>query len=93
MIEGAYAPTSGPEDRTLIDNKHAASLHYSGKLSLQPQEGFDPAITPVLNRVSGDPGTVAAAERVIDYAFANPETLTLTQIVGNGSLFESLWAG
>lgn len=47
----------------------------------------------MLNRVSGDPGTVAAAERVIDYAFANPETLTLTQIVGNGSLFESLWAG
>ena len=45
----------------------------------------------MLNRVSGDPGTVAAAERVIDYAFANPETLT--QIVGNGSLFESLWAG
>jgi len=41
----ALIPTSGPEDRTLTDNKHTASLHYSGKLSLQPQEGFDPAIT------------------------------------------------
>jgi hypothetical protein len=91
VIDGAYAPTSGPEDRTLIDNKHAASLHYSGKLSLQPQEGFDAAITTVLNRVSGDAGTVKAAERVIDYAFSHPETLT--QIVGNGSLFESLWTG
>lgn len=91
VIEGAYAPTSGPEDRTLIDNKHAASLHYSGKLSLQPQEGFDAAITTVLNRVSGNPSSVAAAERVIDYAFSHPETLT--QIVGNASLFESLWAG
>jgi hypothetical protein len=36
VIEGAYAPTSGPEDRTLIDNKHDVSLYYSGLLSLQP---------------------------------------------------------
>ena len=33
VIEGAYAPTSGPEDRTLIDNKHDASLYYTGQRS------------------------------------------------------------
>lgn len=91
VIEGAYAPTSGPEDRTLIDNKHAVSLYYSGQLSLQPAEGFDAAITAVLNRVSGDAASVAGADRVIDYAFESAETLV--EIVGNAALFDSLWGG
>jgi hypothetical protein len=91
VIEGAYAPTSGPEDRTLIDNKHEASLYYSGLLSLQPEEGFDSTIATVLNRVTGEANTLAAAERVIDYAFDN--TATLAEIVGNAVLFDSLWAG
>jgi hypothetical protein len=91
VIEGAYAPTSGPEDRTLIDNKHEASLYYSGLLSLQPEEGFDSTIATVLNRVTGDTNTVAAAERVIDYAFDH--TATLAEIVGNAALFDGLWVG
>ena len=91
VIEGAYAPTSGPEDRTLIDHKHDASLYYSGRLSLQPAEGFDAAITAVLNRVSGDADSVAGAGRVIDYAFDNPATLV--EIVGNAALFDTLWVG
>ena len=91
VIEGAYAPTSGPQDRDLIDNKHEVSLYYSGWLSLQPAEGFDAAITTVLNRVSGDANSVAGADRVIDYAFSHPETLV--EIVGNAVLFDSLWAG
>jgi uncharacterized protein YebE (UPF0316 family) len=91
VIEGAYAPTSGPEDRTLIDNKHDVSLYYSERLSLQPEEGFDSTIATVLNRVTGEVNTVPAAARVIDYAFDNPTTLA--QIVGNAALFDSLWAG
>ena len=91
VIEGAYAPTSGPEDRGLIDNKHDVSLHYSGRLSLQPAEGFDAAIATVLNRVSGEATSVAGAGRVIDYAFNHPETLV--QIVGSATLFDTLWAG
>jgi len=91
VIQGAYASTSGPEDRGLIDNKHDVSLYYSGRLSLEPAEGFDAAIANVLNRVSGIATSVAGAGRVIDYAFDNPETLV--QVVGNATLFDTLWAG
>jgi Ca2+-binding RTX toxin-like protein len=91
VIEGAFAPSSGPQDRGLINNKHDVSLHYSGRLSLQPAEGFDAAIAAVLNRVTGEANSVAGAGRVIDYAFNNPATLV--EIVGNAALFDSLWAG
>jgi hypothetical protein len=104
VIEGAYADTSGPEDRTLIDNKHDLSLYYSGRLSLQPEEGYDDAIVTLLNRVTGDVNTVAASVRLIDYAFDTPSTLSEIvnnpplgviepQIVGNAALFDSLRAG
>jgi len=89
VIEGAYAPTSGPEDRTLIDNKHDASLYYTGQLAIHPQEGYDFAIVDLLNLVNGDVETVAAAERVIDYAFNDP--VTLTGVMTNPDLFDSLW--
>lgn len=89
VIEGAYAPTSGPEDRTLIDNKHDASLYYTGQLAIHPQEGYDFAVVDLLNRVSGDVNTVAAAERVIDYAFNEP--VTLTGVMTTPGLFDSLW--
>lgn len=90
VIEGAYASTSGPEDRTLIDNKHDASLYYTGQLAIHPQEGYDIAIVDLLNRVTGDVNTVAAAERVIDYTFNDP--ITLTGVMTNHVLLDSLWA-
>lgn len=89
VIEGAYAPTSGPEDRTLIDNKHDASLYYTGQLAIHPQEGYDMVIVDLLNRVTGNVNTVAAAGRVIDYAFNNP--VTLTGVMTNNVLLDSLW--
>jgi hypothetical protein len=89
VIDGAYAPTAGPEDRTLIDNKHDASLYYTGRLALQQQEEFDYAIVDLLNMVSGDVATVAAAARVIDYAFDDP--ITLTGIMSDEAMFDSLW--
>ena len=88
-IEGAYAPTSGPEDRALIDNKHAVSLYYTGELSIRPQEGYDLAVGDLLDLVNGDVETVAAAQRVIDYAFYDP--LTLTGVMADEALFDSLW--
>jgi Ca2+-binding RTX toxin-like protein len=90
VIEGAYAPTSGPDDRTLIDNKHDASLYYTGELAIHPQEGYDFAIVDLLNRVTGNVNTVAAAERVIDYTFDEP--ITLTAVMTNPALLDSLWA-
>ena len=89
VIEGAYAPTGGPGDRTLIDNKHDAALYYTGQLVMDPQEGYDFAIVDLLNRVKGDVKTVAAAERVIDYVFNDP--ITLTGVMTNPVLLESLW--
>ncbi len=89
VIEGAYASTSGPEDRTLIDNKHDASLYYTGQLAIYPQEGYDFAIVDLLNRVTGDVNTVAAAECVIDYAFNDP--ITLTGVMTDHVLLDSLW--
>jgi serralysin len=90
VIEGAYAPTSGPGDRTLIDNKHDASLYYTGQLSTHPQKGYDFAIVDLLNRVTGEANTVLGAERVIDYAFDNP--VTLSGVMTNNVLLNSLWA-
>jgi Ca2+-binding RTX toxin-like protein len=91
VIEGAYASTSGPEDRALIDNKHDAALYYTDRLATLPQEGFDNGgITSLLNLVTGDVSTVAASERVIDYAFNN--TITLTGVMADHVLLDSLWA-
>jgi len=89
IIEGAYSSSSGPEDRTLIDNKHDVALYYTGQLVERPSEGWDGAIIDVLNLVTRDEGTVVSAERVIDYAFDNP--ITLTGVVANDALFETLW--
>jgi serralysin len=89
VIEGAYASTSGPQDRNLIDNKHDVSLYYTGQLTMRPQEGYDFAICDLLNRITGDVGTIAAADRVIDYALNNP--LTLTGVMTDFNLFDSLW--
>lgn len=54
-----------------------------------PQKGYDDAIMALMNLVNGQENTVGAAERVIDYAFDNP--LTLTDVMANEALFDSLW--
>jgi uncharacterized delta-60 repeat protein len=91
VILGAYAPSSGPEDRALLTNRHEAAMYYVNQLSNTPSEGFDPAINSLLTRVTGVPATEDKAEDVIDYAFANP--ITLTGIMTNAALLESLWGG
>jgi hypothetical protein len=89
IIEGAYASTSGPEDSALIDNKHDASLYYTGQLVLHPEEGYDSAVSDLLNLITSDENTTIAAERVIDYAFDTP--ITLTGVMSDQALFDSLW--
>jgi Ca2+-binding RTX toxin-like protein len=89
VILGAYAPSSGPEDRALLTNRHEAAMYYVNQLSNTPSEGFDPAINALLVRVTGDAATEDKAEDVIDYAFANP--VTLTGIMTDPPLLDSIW--
>jgi hypothetical protein len=90
LILGAYATTSGPEDRTLLTNKHDVALYYVNRLSVQPDEQFDSAINDLLTLVTGDPVTRDKAMHVIDHVFANP--VTLTAVMSDANLVATLWA-
>ncbi len=90
VILGAYASTSGEEDRSLLSNRHEAAMYYANRLAIDPGEGFDTAINTLLNRVTGDAATGDKAEAVIDYAFAHP--ITLTGVMSDQALFDSLWS-
>ncbi|MFT7286937.1 MAG: hypothetical protein ACI87W_001046, partial [Halieaceae bacterium] len=76
LILGAYAPTSGADDRDLLTNRHDVALEYVNQLSLQPEEGFDSAINQLLELVSVEESTRSAAGEVIDYIFSDPITLS-----------------
>jgi hypothetical protein len=89
VISGAYAPTGGASDRALLINKHDASMYYAEQSSLNPEEGFDDAITEVLNRVGADGDTVGRAREVIDYVMENP--VTLTGVFADQALWDSFW--
>ncbi len=89
LILGAYAPTSGEEDRSLLTHRHDAAMYYVNRLSIMPAEGFDAAINALLTRVTGDAATEDKAEAVIDHAFANP--ITLTGIMADPVLLDSIW--
>ena len=90
VINGAYAPTGGASDRALLINKHGVSMHYAEQSSLNPDEGFDTAISAVLNRVTTDANTVSVAKEIIDYAMENP--VSITGIVEDATLWDLFWA-
>ena len=89
LILGAYAPSSGEEDRSLLTNRHEAAMYYVNKLSTTPAEGYDTAINALLARVTAVAATEDKAEDVIDYAFANP--VTLTGVMADQALLDSIW--
>jgi len=89
VILGAYATSSGPEDRTLMTNRHEAALYYVNKLAIDLAEGFDVGINALLARVTGDTFTEDKAERVIDHVFANP--VTLSGVMNDPALLDSIW--
>jgi len=91
VILGAYAPSSGAEDRALLINRHEAAMYYVNKLAVIPAEGFDTAINTLLARVTAVAATEDKAELVIDYAFDNP--VTLTGVMNDPALLDSIWAG
>lgn len=77
VIQGAYAQTSGPEDRTLIDNKTAVALHYSEGLAIKSVNLFDPGIVHLIDSVTGAPQSVDAALNAIDVHFVSGVPLEL----------------
>lgn len=90
VIQGAYAPTGGASDRTLLANKHTVSLYYSEQLALQTGEEFDDNIEQVLNRVTAERQTVIQATAVIDFVLDDP--ITLTGLVSQTEVWEAFWA-
>ena len=91
LILGAYAPTSGEEDRGLLTNKHDIAMYYVNELALDPAEGFDASINDLLELVTGEPETAENAERVIDYVFE--DSITLVGVMSDQALLDELWAG
>jgi len=89
VINGAYAPTGGADDKALLINKHDISMYYAEQTMLNPEEGFDEGISELLALVTSDVATVEAAEDVIDYAFS--DELTLTGVLEDQALVDSLW--
>ena len=89
VLLGAYAPSSGAQDRSLLTNRHEVALYYVNALSGTPEEGFDAGINALLERVSGDAATRAKAEQVINYAFAQP--VTLSGVMADADLLTTLW--
>lgn len=76
VIEGAYASTSGPEDRTLINNKHDVALYYSGQLATQEGTSYNiNGITQLLSKVNQNTATVTGAEKLIDQSISQQTSI------------------
>ncbi len=90
VLLGAYAETSGPEDRGLLTNRHEVALDYVNRLSAAPEEGFDAAINDLLGLVDMTASTLQSAGQVLDYVFTT--TWTLSEIMADPDLLAQLWA-
>ncbi|NIB44363.1 hypothetical protein HBA55_32515 [Pseudomaricurvus alkylphenolicus] len=90
VINGAYAPTGGENDRALLINKHKVSMYYVEQTVLDPHEAFDENINALISAVSSDASSVDIAKDIIDYAFEH-DPLTLTGIVEDEALWGDFW--
>lgn len=91
VINGAYSPTGGAEDKALLSNKHDVSVYYVEQSRFNQEQGFDASIIQLLTHVSDAQGTANSAKKIIDYAFDNE--LTITGIADNQALWDSIWTG
>lgn len=91
LILGAYAETSGPEDRGLLSNKHDVALYYVNRLAVDAAPGFDTAINALLERVTLSDSTTVKAMRVIDHVFEH-SGVSLTGVMSDAGLLTQLWA-
>lgn len=91
LILGAYAESSGPEDRGLLSNKHDVALYYVNRLAVDATPGFDTAINTLLDRVTLTDSTTVKAMRVIDHVFEH-SGVSLTGVMNDAGLLAQLWA-
>ncbi len=89
VLLGAYASTSGDQDRGLLTNRHEVAMSYANKLALRPEEGFDDAINDLLAMVDDGSDTRDRAENVLEHVFDDP--VTLTGVMGDPGLLANLW--
>ncbi len=91
LILGAYAATSGPEDRGLLSNKHDVAMHYVNRLSVDTTHAFEPSINQLLDLVGLSSATATKAVRVIDHVFEH-SGVSLTGVMNDAGLLAQLWA-
>jgi hypothetical protein len=89
VINGAYAPTGGENDRAILINKHEVSVYYAERTMLYPEEGFDQNVNTLISAVTSDSATADTAKEIIDYVFTND--ITLTGVVEDQALWDSFW--
>jgi hypothetical protein len=90
VINAAYSPTGGEQDRALLRNKHDVSMYYVEQLMLHSDREFEYGISEVLSAVSFDTRTVEAAKEVIDYSI-DSDNMTLENVIENQALWNSFW--
>lgn len=88
MLMAVHAPTSGPEDRTKLANKHDVALYYVDQLAQQSEDFFDPKINDLLASVSLESASKDKAIAVIDYTLTNP--ITLSGVMADQLLYDSI---
>ncbi|NIB42966.1 DUF4214 domain-containing protein [Pseudomaricurvus alkylphenolicus] len=89
VINAAYSPTGGEQDRQLLSNKHDVSIYYAEQTMLYPDEGFDNSINELLSAVTSDVDSVNRAIDIIDYVFE--EEVTLAGVIDDQALWDSFW--
>jgi predicted RNA-binding protein with TRAM domain len=89
FLNGAYADTSGDEDRGLLDNMYEVATYYVEQIGDNPTEGMDSAINTLLDSLSANDDSVESAVDVINYAFNND--VTLSGIMEDQALLEQVW--
>lgn len=89
FLNGAYAATSGDEDRGLLDNMYEVATYYVEQIGENPTGGMDSAINTLLDSLSANDESVESAVDVIDYALNND--VTLSGIMEDQALLEQVW--
>lgn len=88
VLQGAYAPSSGPEDRAQLANKHDVALYYINQLFTQTDDVFESQINELLAKVGLDAAGKDKATAVIDYVLSNP--ITLAGVLNDLVLLDSI---
>jgi Domain of unknown function (DUF4214) len=94
LILGAYADTSGPEDRGLLTNKHEVALDYVSRLSGQTALDFEnEAINALLATVTLQASTREAALDALAHVFDErpyDAQVSLTGVMNDAGLLAQL---